>query len=288
MNISFADFWDGFDPNNNFFYDLIKSIDSSCNFIPFSNSTDILIYSCFGQSHKKTDMKKVKKIFYTGENLRPNFNECHYSLTFDFDTYDSKNFRLPLWLLQIDWFNKTNYSNPQYVIPLEDLKQNNLMTKPKNEFCCILFNGRSEHRWETIEGLKKYKPVHCYGKPFGNWFYGEENKLNLISNYKFTICYENSIYPGYYTEKIIHAKTAGCLPLYYADNNCEKDFNTNSFINLYDFDGLDIFIEKIIELDNDDIKYNKITSEYLFSNREISLDNVKKFLKNLITRDITR
>ena len=47
MKISFADFWDGFDYNNNFFRDLILSIDNSYNFIPFSNDTDILIYSCF-------------------------------------------------------------------------------------------------------------------------------------------------------------------------------------------------------------------------------------------------
>lgn len=282
MNISFADFWDGFDPNNNFFYDLIKSINPSYNFVPFSTSTDILIYSCFGQSHKFADMNRVKKIFYTGENLRPNFNECHYSLTFDFESYDNKNIRLPLWMLQIDWFNKINYSNPEYVIPLQDLRQNKLIDNPKNEFCCIVFNSNSPYRWEIMEKLNKYKPVHGYGKPFGNWFYGEYNKLKTIANYKFNICFENSIYPGYYTEKLIHAKAAGCVPLYWADHNCKKDFNYASFINLYDFDDLDSFVDKIIYLDQNDSEYENIAKQYIFDGNEISLDNIKQSIKEIL------
>ena len=281
MKISFADFWDGFDYNNNFFRDLILSIDNSYNFIPFSNDTDILIYSCFGKSHNKVS-PKVKKIFYTGENLRPNYNDCQYSLTFDFDSYSGKNIRLPLWVLQIDWFNKINYTNPQYVIPLEYIKANPLTRKNKDKFCCIVFNSRSPHRCEIIEKLGKYKKVDCYGKPFGNWFYGEDNKLKTMSDYKFNICFENSISPGYYTEKMIHAKTAGCLPLYWADNGCEKDFNKNSFLNLYNFNNLDEFVEKIIELDKDDLAYSQITKEYLFENKEISLDNLKKELSNIL------
>jgi len=281
MKISFADFWDGFDYNNNFFRDLILSIDNSYNFIPFSNDTDILIYSCFGKSHNKVS-SKVKKIFYTGENLRPNYNDCQYSLTFDFDSYNGKNIRLPLWVLQIDWFNKINYTNPQYIIPLEYIKANPLTRKNKDKFCCIVFNSRSPHRWEIIEKLGKYKKVDCYGKPFGNWFYGEDNKLKTISDYKFNICFENSISPGYYTEKMIHAKTAGCLPLYWADNNCHKDFNPRSFLNLYDFGSLDDFIEKIIYLDQNDSEYKRITSEYLFANKEPTLDNLKIQLRNIL------
>lgn len=281
MKISFADFWDGFDYNNNFFRDLILSIDNSYSFIPFSNDTDILIYSSFGKSHNKVS-SKVKKIFYTGENLRPNYNDCQYSLTFDFDSYNGKNIRLPLWILQIDWFNKTNYTNPQYVIPLEYIKANLLTRKNKDKFCCIVFNSRSPHRCEIIEKLGKYKKVDCYGKPFGNWFYGEDNKLKTISDYKFNICFENSISPGYYTEKMIHAKTAGCLPLYWADNNCHKDFNPRSFLNLYDFDSLDSFIEKIIYLDENNFEYTKIVSEYLFTDREPTLNNIKIQLRNIL------
>ena len=282
MNISFADFWDGFDYNNNFFIHLLKSINSNYNFIPFSDQTEVLIYSCFGRSHHYADRNKVKKIFYTGENLRPNYNECHYSLTFDFDTYNGKNIRLPLWMLQIDWFNKKGYKNPQYVIPLNDLKNNELMKKPKTKFCCMVFNSNSPHRWEILEKLNKYKSVECYGKPFNNWFYGEDVKLNVISDYKFNICFENSISSGYHTEKLIHAKTAGCLPVYWADNMCEKDFNTKSFLNLYNFKNLDDLVEKIIYLDETEEEYNNISSKYLFEQKEPSLEYIKDHLIKIL------
>jgi len=282
MNISFADFWGGFDNNNNFFVDLLKSINSNYNFVPFSDQTELLIYSCFGSSHHYANRNKVKKIFYTGENLRPNYNECDYSLTFDFDYYDGKNIRLPLWMLQIDWFDKKGYTNPQYVIPTNYLKTNPFIEKPKEQFCCIVFNNKSPHRLEIIKKLNKYKQVDCYGKPFNNWFYGEDTKLSVISNYKFNICFENSINSGYYTEKLIHAKTAGCLPLYWADNNCEKEFNPNSFLNLYNFKNLDEFVEKIIELDNNEIEYKKISNEYLFENRQPSLNTLKTEMSKIL------
>jgi hypothetical protein len=81
---------------------------------------------------------------------------------------------------------------------------------------------------------------------------------------------------------MIHAKTAGCLPLYWADNNCHKDFNPRSFLNLYDFGNLDDFIEKIIYLDQNDSEYKRITSEYLFANKEPTLDNLKIQLRNIL------
>jgi len=59
-----------------------------------------------------------------------------------------------------------------------------------------------------VQELSKYKKVDCYGEPHGNWFYDEGGKIDLISKYKFNICFENSIHPGYYTEKPIHAKYA--------------------------------------------------------------------------------
>lgn len=282
MKLSFSDFWGGFHPDNNFFSDLIKTIEPNVQIIPLSNETDILIYSCFGSEHYHTNRSKTKKIYYTGENIRPNFNECDYSLTFDFEDYDGKNFRLPLWFINIDWFNKKNYDNPQFVIPLRGMKDNLLMHKPKDRFCTFVFNTDSPHRFEIVEKLSRYKKVECYGKPFNNWFYGEDIKLNTTSNYKFELCFENTIYPGYYTNRILHAKAAGCLPLYWADNNCEKDFNTKSFVNFYDYKNIDEFIEKIIELDNNDEAYKAVTSNYLFQDKEPTLDPLVLFFKKIL------
>ena len=283
MNISFSDFWGDVDPNNNFFSDLLKSMYPDCQVVPFSNDhTDVLIYSCFGTQHHSADKSRVKKIFYTGENKRPNYNECHYSLTFDFDDYGGRNIRLPLWMLQIDWFGKENYGNPRFVIPPSELRQSRFSKRPKTQFCCIVFNNPIPNRVEILRKLSKYKDIHCYGAPFGNHFNGEDIKYDILSNYKFNICFENGIHPGYYTEKPIHAKVAGCLPLYWADENCKQDFNTGSFLNLNDFSSMDEYVERIIQLDNNEDEYNSIASQYLFEGKEPSLDSIKEQLRKIL------
>ncbi|NBR61256.1 MAG: glycosyltransferase family 25 protein, partial [Actinobacteria bacterium] len=57
-------------------------------------------------------------------------------------------------------------------------------------------------------------------------------KINYLQNHKFNICFENHSEPGYITEKLLHAKLAGCVPLYWGDVGAQIDFNKNSFINL--------------------------------------------------------
>lgn len=280
MNLSFLDFWPGFSENKNFFYFLFSEIDKVK--ITHPSEADIIIFSCFGDENKK--YRNKKRIFYTGENIRPDYNDIDYSFSFDF-TENEKNIRIPLWLIQIDWFNQVNYDNPKYTIPYNEINDNRFSRKVKDKFCSIVFNSTSPHRYEIIEELSKYKKVDCFGKPFGNWFYGEDNKLETISNYKFNICFENSIYPGYYTEKPIHAKVAGCVPIYWSDKYISKDFNEKSFVNLSNFNGVKDLSEYIIELDKNEEKYNKIRNENLFTNDEdpqILFENILEKIKKIV------
>lgn len=284
MYISFSDFWSGFNNNNNFFVDLLKDVFPNINIkiIPLSEKTDFLFYSCFGNENMSAMRNKTKKIFYTGENKRPNFSECDYSLSFDFENYNGKNFRLPLWMLQIDWYNRKGYNNPQFILPLNEINKNNFTETPKNEFCCTVFNNNTHYRFETYYKLSLYKKVNGYGTPFNNWFYGENIKYNILSKHKFNICFENSIHPGYYTEKLFHAKTAGSVPIYWADKQSSTDFNEKSFINLFDFDNnVDKLIEYVIEVDKNENVYKSYINEPLFK-QQPNLEGVKTFIKNIL------
>jgi hypothetical protein len=57
-------------------------------------------------------------------------------------------------------------------------------------------------------------------------------KKEIMSNFGFNLCPENSMYPGYYTEKIPEAFMGDCLPLTWTDANVNVDFNPLAFINL--------------------------------------------------------
>jgi len=287
MKVSFTDFWDEFDPRNNFFLDLLREITGEQPEVEtHPNSSDVLIYSCFGvQSHRAFDKNHLIKIFYTGENLRPNFNECTYSFTFDFDDYGGRNVRIPLWLLQLDWYNKVNYGNPKYVVPLDDIRDNDFIRKPKNKFCALINNNLFDNRVECFKKLSVHGVCDGYGKPFGNWFYGEDAKMDILSNYRFSMCFENTKYPGYYTEKLVHSKLSGNVPIYWADERVSEDFNPESFINLNNFKSMDDLIHHVIQVDNNPEMYKKIMDQPLWDdsrNPIIKKEQIKEQVKSLL------
>lgn len=279
MKISFIDFWGGFDPCNNFIYFLIKDIYNDVKVVD-PNDADVLFCSAFGNQH--FNFRNKKKIFYTGENVRPNLSLYDYSLSFDVDDHNGRNIRLPLWYFYIDWFNVKSYNNPNYLIPVSYLQGNNEFTdKPKDLFCCTVFSAPYPDRFNTINLINTYKKVDAFGKcnPM-RLEEGERAKLDTVSNYKFSMCFENSIYPGYFTEKLLHAKISGTIPIYKAHPMLNIDFNEKCCINAYGLSNNEI-LDMIIDIDSNPNKYNDIFNEPLF-NEPPSIDWLKKIILNIL------
>jgi hypothetical protein len=280
MKVCFSDFWTPFDPNNNFFIHSLRQLFENVEVVN-PEDADVMFFSVFGNENKL--YKNCKKIFFTGENIRPNFKTCDYSLTFDFESYDGKNFRLPLWYLYIDWFNVNTYDNPGWLIPESYLYGENEFTqKSKDKFCSIVFGKMVDSRLNVIQNISRYKGVDIFGKANPNYKLpdGEKYKLDLISNYKFSLCYENSISPGYHTEKLLHGKIAGNIPIYYGDKTVCEDFNPKSFINTVDMSDEEV-IETIKKIDTNKELYDRMNTEPLFENK-ISLEPLIKNLNNIL------
>ena len=131
--------------------------------------------------------------------------------------------------------------------------------------------------------ISKYKHVDICGKANPNFPLpdGEKYKLDLISGYKFSLCYENSVTPGYHTEKLLHGIVAGNIPIYYGDKTVDKDFNPERFINAVDMSDEEL-IEKIKEIDSNDELYNKILNEPIF-NKKVSLDDISNFIYKILS-----
>jgi len=281
MKVCFSDFWTPFDPNNNFFIHIIRELYENVEVV-HPEDADVMFFSVFGNENGR--YKNCKKIFFTGENIPPNFNKCDYSLTFDHDTHGGKNFRLPLWYLYIDWFDVKTSDNPEWLIPESYLYGENEFTlKPKDKFCTIVYGKQIESRIRAIQNISRYKTVEVFGKANPNQPLpdGEKYKLDLISNYKFSLCYENSVTPGYHTEKLLHGKIAGNIPIYYGDKTVDQDFNSSGFINAVNMND-DELIEKIAEIDASDNLYNEMLSQPIFDKKP-SLDDVTTFLSKVLS-----
>jgi len=285
MKITFSDFWQypkAFDPNNNFFIHIIRDLFEDVEIVE-PEDADVMIFSLFGTENGR--YKDCKKIFFAGENVKPNFKRCDYCLTFDIDDHEGKNFRLPLWYLYIDWFGVNTYDNPDWLIPESYLYGDSEFTQKKqNKFCSIVYGKQIESRINAIKNISSnYKQVDIFGKANPDYYLpdGEKYKLDLISNYKFSLCYENSVTPGYHTEKLLHGKIAGNIPIYYGDKSVSQDFNPNCFINAVDMSDEEL-VQRIVELDQSDQLYNDMVSQPIF-NEKVSLDSVKEFMFEILS-----
>jgi hypothetical protein len=274
MNISFLDFWGGFNTDVNFFTESLKVCKPNVN-VTSPEKSDIIICSVFGESHKRFNKDK-KIIFFTGENIRPTYNSYDFSLSFDFEDYDNRNIRLPLWYLYIDWFDIKTNGNPEYLIPESFLYNENIYsTNPKTKFCATVFSAFHPDRFEMMNKLRLYKSVDYYGKLGNPIPDGEHHKMNILSEYKFSICFENSIYPGYFTEKLLHAKISGTIPIYKSHPSVIQDFNSDCYINAYDKSINEIY-DEIVEIDTNNNKYINMFNQPLFSKKVDMGDFLKK------------
>jgi len=266
IKIDFSDFWGGFDKTNNYFYNLLKDEFD----VIITDNPDYLFFSVFGNKHLNY---KCKKIFYTGENMAPPLHYCDYSFSFDY-LDDERNYRLPHYLLYDGYYE---LQRPKIID--ESLA--------KRKFCnFVVSNNGCQERNNFYTELSKYKKVDSGGRFANNIGYAVGNKVNFQSEYKFSIAFENNAYrpqhPGYTTEKIMEPMTVNSIPIYWGNPEIGKEFNTKSFINVYDYDSIDSVINYIEYLDNNDKKYLELLNQPWFTDYNIpennKIENIKSFL----------
>ena len=281
MNVSYIDFWPGFDVNCNWFNLLLEGTfkDRKINFNSDPDNADVIFFSCFGDKNKEYSDSKAIKILYIGENVPADFSVADYCLSFDFDDHGGKNFRLPHWYLYINWWGKPNF--PHARISMEDLLKNYdpLTVAERRKFCSIVIGNPVHNRIEVAQKLNSYQQVDGFGRVFGNHYSG--CKIELLKNYRWNICFENSITDGYVTEKLLEAKVAGCIPIYYGPFYANRDFNDSCYINYYNYNSCESLLEDVMKIDRD---YNKLISliqQPLF-NTIPSLEGLENFIKNII------
>lgn len=86
--------------------------------------------------------------------------------------------------------------------------------------------------YEQFPGLPRLKK-------FPSWRGSVKRKHDILKQYRFCICYENSSYPGWTTEKMLDAMFAGCVPVYLGDPEVCKIVPPNAFIDMRQFHSYD-------------------------------------------------
>lgn len=258
------------------------------------DNCDILLYSTFGSEDSYKTSKAKFKIFCSWETRFyidiTNERIQYADLALTYMPSEGKNLRLPMWYHWIDWWNENagdevtlvcgqshhyigkNILPPEFV-PTPDNIKSNLYTSEsvsqRKNFCAMLVGNMEPDsikvRKEIFDAVTiDIYPVNGFGVAFNNRFEG--NKIDLLRNFRYNLCYENSIHEGYVTEKPFDAKFAGCIPLYYGDPVYSAiDFNKNALLNRLDYSNNDDFIKEIKKLESDKSYFIDKCNEPLFN-----------------------
>lgn len=246
IHIDFCDFWRRLDKHDNFFYNLLSERFD----VRITDQPDFLIYSNNGYVHR---LHNCWKIYYTHEPIPADFSECDWAFTAYYEAHP-RHMRLP-WYVVL-------HESPEPLIRRPDDEPAEALLRRRKKFCSYVVSNhnprRNRNRLEIFQKLSAYKRVDSGGRfmnNIGGPLVGFDGKVEWMRHYKFHICFENALLPGYTTEKLYQALMARTLPIYWGNRRVAQDFNPRCFLDASDFPNLDALVERVIELDQNDAQY---------------------------------
>jgi hypothetical protein len=252
-NIQFSNFWPEFDEENNF---ILEALIGQEVFSPievtsvFANSSRSLLreISFRMRSAPKNRYSDItpRRVWFTAENIRPPVGKQFDSfVSFDQDTYGGVNFYFPLLYAELLLREKQWTKRRGLDFDKNELLRPRQSPRTKQKFVCAFISNPEPVRMRAIDELRKYGEVDVYGPHFVNT---RLSKYEIAKEYKFMLCFENDLYPGYVTEKLLDAYTCETVPLYRGLFGHEEHVNQKALINAANFESLGSFCDYVGKL----------------------------------------
>ena len=267
--IAFSDMWPGFHYDSNFIMDALRheAPTLSMKGVLYSPSVEPSLVICGPYSTTWKSITSVPKVYFSGENWTvPQDPSISLYLTSSTQRKDPTHLRIPTWMTFINWFSTSTElphgctDNP-IRLPVQLAMQPHPIPFDKREkFCAfVVSNPTCVIRNDAFHHVNAYKKVNSGGALYNNiggqlelkyagGGCGDLSKHAFFSQHQFTLSFENSQAPGYITEKVLHAKMAGCVPLYWGAQT-DSDFVPNSFINLSSIQSAEQVVEILKKLE---------------------------------------
>jgi hypothetical protein len=219
----------------------------------------------------KTD---VKNIWYTGENLRPPSDDnWDVTLSFEPDSKINRNIHLPFWATRLGVDVTTAKKSQEFMLTYRSGQSR------RKKFACAFVGNPEPFRLKAIKEIAKLGNVDCYGTAYGK---PVKDKMSILNEYQFNICFENDLYPGYVTEKVIESWVGGAIPIWWGLDSMEY-LNTDAIFNfaLSEFDN---GIEQLGVLMNDRNKLEEMQSSPLLK-RKYDYDHLVTRLSDFMNQN---
>ena len=246
-----------------------------------SPNPDYLIYNVYNQEDLNERYKNIDaiRIALFTENEYPDMNTADYFFSNFHINYFDRYFKMNIFF----WENFNEI----------DSKRLEVINSPiRKKFCAgVISNCGSQYlfRLNFIKKLNNYKTVDMGGGCDNNMHGRVGNKIQFLSQYKFSIAMENSRGDGYLSEKIVDSFRAGTIPIYYGDYLIDEFINPKTYILIRGEKDIEKKIEYIKKIDNDDKLYMEIMKEKPIIDdkfkEKIDKKEIKEFLNNIFSQD---
>jgi len=246
VNIAFKYFYPGFEPHHflnrfPFLHDLVTVTPvSEARLVVFSvwhGQEEFVPSEADREAGRFHAMPRIDRepgkvyLFWSGENIVPNMHWCDYAISHVYSD-NPQHLRLPYWVMAIRGYDmeldRLRYFDPSRAT--EGLP-------PRS--CNFLYSHSVPYRENFTRQLSAFVDVVCPGLSLNNTDEvvptGFSDKLGFLSQFKFTIAFENSSDPGYTTEKIVDPLLAGSIPIYWGNPRVLEEFDRGCLILASDF-----------------------------------------------------
>ena len=273
--VKYMDFWPAFELSR---FDVHRILLERYEVIE-SDTPDYVIFGEFGGENYGIENRiNCVKLFLTIENRGPNFDNTDYAIGIHYIENGDRYFRKPTETHQL--------SAIQTVYNVTQVKNIDI---PSKKFCAwVVSNGGGTERNHFYDKLSQYKVVDSGGSFRNNVGGPVGDKLEFLSHYKFSICFENSKTQGYISEKLVDAFEAGTIPIYFGDDTVLELLNNKSYIHVKDESEFDEKIELIKKIDNNDTLYQEMIREKIVlddTRYARELQKYKNFIYHIIEQD---
>ena len=243
IRVYMAGFWPTMNPFDCQLLDYLEAAADGVELKVVNNpaDADISLYSCYGNHADLRQTDHTARILFLGENVRPSFTDFDLSLSFDLCEYGGRNIHLPLWMLEIDWFDKSYPDRTPFKIS-SFTQSRKIDAFSRSNSIVHIGNNREPFRAYLLQALLangiEVDTFGIHSNPVAD-------KFELCKSYKISLCPENSFYPGYVTEKLLHSFVSGASSIYWGGMDHLPFARHPSILRVSTSDPIDLIVSRV-------------------------------------------
>ncbi len=151
----------------------------------------------------------------------------------------------------------------------------------------VYFTGKCSRLNLLLQRVYTRFPGLFHSKRFPSWKGKVPRKGAVLRKYKFALCYENAIFPGYVTEKLFDGFFAGCVPVYLGAPDVTESVPSQTFVdrrNFRDYEELYRYLKNMPQAEHEG--YLSAIQAYV-TGEKIGLFGVKHYAQTFIDQIVT-